>query len=112
MNNKHLVTYLGIGMWKDAEGKMWGTNNSNKDVVASRTFKNKMTEDEFMESRKDIKFMVNYGQMKMDSIVQDIEDKEDTKVEDKKIEGKKEDVKVETPATQAVGQTINIALKK
>jgi len=67
MANKHLVIYSGKSLWKDAKGELWGKSD-NKQVKDSRTFESAKGQAEFLEDRKDIAFMINYGEMKIESV--------------------------------------------
>lgn len=54
-----LVSYLGQGVWIDAEHEHWSKNaKPDVDILANRTYTN-----EEYEARGDLKFMVNYGEM-------------------------------------------------
>lgn len=59
--SKHLVSFVGNGVWTDAKGEMW--HRTNEKFVNKKTF----TEKEYNE-REDIKFMVGYGAMKLDIV--------------------------------------------
>lgn len=57
---KHLVTFVGNGIWIDAHGVAWSrTHKDNSDMVEQHEF----GDDEYNE-RSDIHFMVEYGAMK------------------------------------------------
>ena len=54
-----LVSYLGYGVWIDAEHEHWSKNEKkNVDILATRTY----SKEEY-ELRRDLQFMVNYGEM-------------------------------------------------
>ena len=61
MKSKHVVVYMGLGIWTDNNGEKW----ENKQA---RTFDSEVSEDKFLESRQDIEFMIGYNQMKLDTI--------------------------------------------
>ena len=65
--NKHLVMYKGVSIWRDAQGKLWGTSD-NREILESRTYEDDQSQDDFLKKRPDIKFMVDYGHMKIESI--------------------------------------------
>ena len=52
----HVLVFKGNGSWKDTEGVIYP---SGKEI----RIESELSEKEFLESRKDIKFMVNYGQL-------------------------------------------------
>lgn len=56
MKSKHVVTYIGAGIWKDKDLDLYVPNKSHE-------FETDKSEAEFLEERGDIKFMVEYGQM-------------------------------------------------
>lgn len=58
---KAVVSYIGNGVWRDAEGKCWSRNERNDvDILSTRSY----DKDEY-EERDDLKFMVKYGEMKL-----------------------------------------------
>lgn len=57
---KAVVTYIGKGIWRDANKELWAPNNKSDTIVSERQY----TIDEY-ERREDIKFMVGYGAMKV-----------------------------------------------
>ena len=57
---KAVVTYIGKGIWRDANKELWASNNKSDTIVSERQY----TIDEY-ERREDIKFMVGYGAMKV-----------------------------------------------
>lgn len=57
-DKKHHLTYLGNGIWTDANGKTW-CRESKKGCITGMT----MTDAELAD-RPDIKFMVKYGAIK------------------------------------------------
>lgn len=59
LEGKVVVTYVGGGIWKDANGKYWASVKKSENILSERQY----TAEEY-ESREDIKFMVNYGAMK------------------------------------------------
>ncbi len=61
--NTILLTYKGVGLYKDREGKMWGDSKNNDEIQRSRQIKTDLNLDGYMEKHQDVKFMVNYGQM-------------------------------------------------
>lgn len=56
MKSTHVLIFKGNGSWKDSEGKIY---NSNKEV----RIESDLSEEDFLDGRKDIKFMVEYGQL-------------------------------------------------
>lgn len=68
MKSKHSVIYIGSGIWKDADGKLWNRDANTDDIKASREYETTMTEDEFLEKRQDIAFMVSYKAMKISTV--------------------------------------------
>lgn len=58
-SSKVVVTYVGSGVWKDSDGKLWASSDKSDNILSERQF----TSDEY-EKREDIKFMVGYGAMK------------------------------------------------
>lgn len=57
--SKVIVTYVGRGIWKDADKKLWASRNKSDNILSERQY----SIDEY-ESREDIKFMVGYGSMR------------------------------------------------
>lgn len=58
---KAVVTYVGNGVWRDAEGKCWSrTERADANILSTRSY----SQDEY-DKRDDIKFMVKYGEMKL-----------------------------------------------
>ena len=57
---KAVVTYIGKGIWRDANKELWAPNDKSDTIVSERQY----TIDEY-EKREDIKFMVGYGAMKV-----------------------------------------------
>lgn len=57
--NKVIVTYIGRGIWKDADKKLWASKDKSNNILSERQY----SIDEY-ESREDIKFMVGYGAMR------------------------------------------------
>lgn len=55
---KHVVAFIGNGVWFDSHGIAWSKKTGNPGIVQTQDF----TEDEYNE-REDIKFMVEYGTM-------------------------------------------------
>lgn len=53
-----LVKYIGASIWRDEEGKYWASEKSDN-ILTERQF----TAEEY-DRRDDIKFMVQYGEMK------------------------------------------------
>lgn len=58
--------YIGQGVWSDATNKKW----MNGDI---HEFETDTNAKHFLDDRKDIKFMVEYGSMKINSISIDTE---------------------------------------
>lgn len=58
---KHIITYLGHGTWTDTTGKDWVNGTADE-------FETDMDENQFLNSRKDIDFMIRYGSMKINSM--------------------------------------------
>lgn len=52
----HVLVFKGNGSWKDSQGVIYP---QGKEIRVQ----SELSEDEFLNSRKDIKFMVNYGQL-------------------------------------------------
>lgn len=48
-----IVTYVGNSIWKDQTGRKWKNNDERKMPIAE------------YNKRRDLKFMVNYGEMKV-----------------------------------------------
>ena len=57
---KVVVTYVGGGVWKDSEGKLWASQDKAASIKSERQY----TAEEY-EKRNDIKFMVQYGSVKV-----------------------------------------------
>lgn len=57
---KIIIRYVGGGVWRDCEGKLWASENKTENILSERQY----SADEY-EKREDIKFMVQYGSMKM-----------------------------------------------
>lgn len=55
--NKHVLTFIGNGVWYDEKNDAW--HRDNESIPASRTY----TDNEYKD-RKDLQFMVKYGAMK------------------------------------------------
>jgi hypothetical protein len=69
MKSKHAVVYNGMGIWRDGKGILWGSSdNGNSDIQPKREFTSEGTEAEFLDTRKDISFMVEYGQMAISTV--------------------------------------------
>ena len=74
--NKHLVTYMGSGLWRDSEEKLWGEVEGRTDITRKVVFKSTKSQEDFLETRPDIKFMIEYGQMSIETLsADDAEDK-------------------------------------
>lgn len=56
---KVIVRYVGNGIWNDSTSKKW----SNKNVNGTSIKNERIFSKEEYESRSDIKFMVEYGEM-------------------------------------------------
>lgn len=54
-----LVKYIGASIWRDEEGKYWASEKKSDNILTERQF----TAEEY-DMRDDIKFMVQYGEMK------------------------------------------------
>lgn len=54
-----LVKYIGASIWRDEEGKYWASEKKSDNILTERQF----TAEEY-DKRGDIKFMVQYGEMK------------------------------------------------
>lgn len=54
-----LVKYIGASIWRDEEGKYWASEKKSDNILTERQF----TAEEY-DRRDDIKFMVQYGEMK------------------------------------------------
>lgn len=54
-----LVKYIGASIWRDEEGKYWASEKKSDNILTERQF----TAKEY-DKRGDIKFMVQYGEMK------------------------------------------------
>lgn len=61
MRSKHIVTYIGNGTWRDSNDKPW-EKNTTEEVEST------MTQEQYLETRPDIEFMVEYGAMKINTI--------------------------------------------
>lgn len=57
--NKVVVLYVGGGVWKDSCGKLWANTNRTDNILCERHY----SREEY-ETRDDIKFMVEYGEMR------------------------------------------------
>ena len=57
---KVVVTYVGGGVWKDSKGELWASHDKASSIKSERQY----TASEY-EERNDIKFMVQYGSMKV-----------------------------------------------
>lgn len=61
---KHIVEYIGNGIWIDGKGQHWANHNVERtNIVSSQEF----YDDEF-NSREDIIFMIKYGAMKLRTV--------------------------------------------
>ena len=58
-DNKVVVTYVGNSVWQDSDGKYWARECKGATIKNERQY----TQEEY-DSHKDIKFMVEYGEMK------------------------------------------------
>lgn len=57
---KVVLTYLGGGVYRDSKGECWSrTDNEHANILSTRAY----AVDEY-EAREDLKFMVQYGEMK------------------------------------------------
>lgn len=56
---KVVVLYVGGGVWKDSCGKLWANTNRTDNILCERHY----SREEY-ETRDDIKFMVEYGEMR------------------------------------------------
>lgn len=54
-----LVKYIGASIWRDGEGKYWASEKKSDSILTERQF----TAEEY-DKRDDIKFMVQYGEMR------------------------------------------------
>lgn len=54
-----LVKYIGASIWRDEEGKYWASEKKSDSILTERQF----TAEEY-DKRGDIKFMVQYGEMR------------------------------------------------
>ena len=57
-SSKVIVRYVGSGIWKDSEGKLWASVSKSENILNERQY----DIDEY-ENRDDIKFMIKYGTM-------------------------------------------------
>lgn len=57
----HKVQYLGTGVWRDNNGDMWARHHANPNILSTRQYETQYTEEQFLQSRPDIAFMVKYG---------------------------------------------------
>jgi hypothetical protein len=58
---KHVVSYIGGGIWVDQSGEKWARDDvPGTDIKSAREY----TDDKY-QTRDDIKFMVAYGAMKL-----------------------------------------------
>lgn len=55
-----VVTYVGGGVWKDEEGKLWSANKLTDNIMSKRQYPKSV-----YEAREDLKFMVKYGAMQI-----------------------------------------------
>lgn len=93
MKSKHVIKYLGQGIWKDNKGKLWSKDEKEqRDILSAREFESASDEETFLNSRPDIKFMVEYGQMSINTISLDTEG-------DKTPPAEKEDIKTKQAKT-------------
>lgn len=60
---KVVVRYISGGIWKDSKGKLWATENKAANILSERQY----SAAEY-EKRDDIKFMVQYGSMKVTNV--------------------------------------------
>lgn len=81
MKSKHVVKFIGGGVWKDMKGKSWSNSvEGNPEILPERIYETEVSEEVFLNDRTDIKFMVGYGQMKITTIsVSDVKPVEDQK---------------------------------
>lgn len=56
---KVVVSYIGSGIWRDGESKLWASKNKTENILCERQY----DVNEY-EKRDDIKFMVQYGSMR------------------------------------------------
>ena len=56
---KHIVTFIGNGIWMDNHGDSWHRGHHNENIKSEREY----TDEEFV-NRNDLKFMISYGAMK------------------------------------------------
>jgi hypothetical protein len=69
--NTHVVSYCGTGIWVDKERKMWSQKEDiSCDIRAVRHYKHAGDQDQFLNDRDDLKFMVKYGSMKIESVIE------------------------------------------
>ena len=54
-----LVKYIGASIWRDGDGEYWASEKKSDGILTERQF----TAEEY-DKRDDIKFMVQYGEMK------------------------------------------------
>lgn len=105
---KHIVTYVGNGIWKDKEGISWiKKSNGNPDIITTKDFS-----DNELNSRDDIKFMIGYDAMIVHTVSLDIKNEQDVKevkenTSEKPVEEKTADTV--TPVVEDVVQTPVIA---
>jgi hypothetical protein len=100
--NKHLIMYKGNSIWRDIKNELWG-KSANPSIKESRTYESDKNKEDFLDERGDIKFMIEYGHMSMESIVAPADKVADVPA-DKMIDAPVDKVadvpadKVETPA--------------
>lgn len=95
MKSTHILIFKGIGIWKDQEGQIYRQN----DRVEIESDKD---EKGFLNSRPDIKFMVGYGQLEINTATIETEAKVETDV---KVATPVADVKVATPVAKTTVAT-------
>jgi hypothetical protein len=66
MKSVHILIFKGVGLWKDQDGVVYKQN----DRVEMKSDKD---EKGFLESRPDIKFMVGYGQLEINTATTETE---------------------------------------
>lgn len=61
---RHVVTYVGSGHWIDSDGKVWArVSAKGTDIKNVREY-----DDEDLQSRDDLKFMIGYGAMTVTTV--------------------------------------------
>lgn len=55
---KHIVKYVGNGVWIDSNHQTWMRSSDNQNIISQL----QLTDAEY-QTREDIKFMVSYGEM-------------------------------------------------